>query len=107
MALFEHTRDRHLILMPAIELTDLLPSTSYRLAYALPLLVSSTLLAFAGSFFTLDRTRSFRPRSDPLNVPGSFSLTKNPRRFRLYLQGGLGGLAIGYSFGRTFFYIPI
>jgi len=85
--------------MPALELTDLLPSTSYRLAYGLPLLLLSTLLAFAGSFFTLDRTRSFRPRSDPLNVPGSFSLTKNPRRFRLYLQGGLGGLAIGYSFG--------
>jgi hypothetical protein len=93
--------------MPAIELTDLLPSTSYRLAYALPLLLLSTLLAFAGSFFTLDRTRSFRPRSDPLHVPGSFSLTKNPRRFRLYLQGGLGGLAIGHSFGRTFVYIPI
>ncbi|KAI9446538.1 hypothetical protein H4582DRAFT_1843952 [Lactarius indigo] len=85
--------------MPAIELTDLFPSTSYRLAYALPLLVLSTLLAFAGSFFTLDRTRSFRPRSDPLHVPGSFSLTKNPRRFRLYLQGGVGGIAIGYSFG--------
>ncbi|KAH9048182.1 hypothetical protein EDB84DRAFT_1458850 [Lactarius hengduanensis] len=48
--------------MPAtIELTDLFPSTSYRLAYALPLL--------------------------------------NPRRFRPYLQGGVGGLAIGYSFG--------
>ncbi|KAH9180468.1 hypothetical protein EDB89DRAFT_1900357 [Lactarius sanguifluus] len=85
--------------MPAIDLTDLFPSTSYRLAYALPLLVLSTLLAFAGSFFTLDRTRSFRPRSDPLHVPGSFSLTKNPRRIRLYLQGGVGGLAIGYSFG--------
>jgi hypothetical protein len=85
--------------MPATELTDLLPSTSYRLAYAIPLFVLSTLLAFAGSFFTLDRTRSFRPHSDPLHVPGSFSLTKNPRRFRLYLQGGLGGLAIGYSFG--------
>lgn len=93
--------------MPAIELTDLLPSTSYRLAYALPLLVLSTLLAFSGSFLTLDRTRSFRPRNDPLNVPGSFSLTKKPRRFRLYLQGGLGGLAIGYSFGRAFIYIPI
>jgi hypothetical protein len=85
-----------------IELTDLLPSTSYRLAYALPLFVLSTLLAFAGAFLILDRTRSFRPRSDPLHVPGSFNLTKRPKRVRLYLQSGLGGVAIGYSFGRTY-----
>jgi hypothetical protein len=81
------------------ELTDLLQYTAYRLTYALPLLVVSTLLAFAGAFLTLDRTRSFRPRRD---VPGSFNLTKRPRRVRFYLQGGLGGLAIGYSFGRMF-----
>jgi len=81
------------------ELTDFFPSTSYRLAYALPLFVLSTLLAFAGAFLTLDRTRSFRPHSDPLHVPGSFNLTKRPKRVRLYLQSGLGGVAIGYSFG--------
>ena len=84
------------------ELTDLLRSTAYRLTYSLPLLVLSTLLAFAGAFLTLDRTRSFRPRRDPPHVPGSFNLTKRSRRVRLYLQGGLGGLAIGYSFGRMF-----
>jgi hypothetical protein len=84
------------------ELTDLLRSTGYRLTYALPLLVLSTLLAFAGAFLTLDRTRSFRPRRDPPHVPGSFNLTKRSRRVRFYLQGGLGGLAIGYSFGRMF-----
>jgi len=81
------------------ELTDLFPSTSYRLAYTLPLFALSALLAFAGVFLTLDRTRSFRPHSDPLNVPGSFNLTKKPKRVRLYLQGGLGGVAVGYSFG--------
>lgn len=84
------------------ELTDLLPSTPYRLVYALPLLALSTLLAFAGAFLTLDRTRSFRPRRDPLDVPGSFGFTKRPRQVHFYLQGGLGGLSMGYSFGRTF-----
>jgi hypothetical protein len=84
------------------ELTDLLRFTAYRLTYALPLLVLSTLLTFAGAFLTLDRTRSFRPRRDPHQVPGSFNLTKRSRRVRFYLQGGLGGLAIGYSFGRMF-----
>jgi hypothetical protein len=84
------------------ELTDLLRSTAYRLTYALPLLVVSTLLAFAGAFITLDRTRSFRPRRDPPHVPGSFNLTKRSSRVRFYLQGGLGGLAIGYSFGGMF-----
>lgn len=85
-----------------IELTDLFPSQPYRLAYDLPLFALSILLAFAGAFLTLDRTRSFQPRSDPIYVPGSFNLTKRPKRGRFYLQGGLGGVAIGYSFGRTF-----
>lgn len=84
------------------ELTGFLSSTPYRLTYALPLLALSSLLAFAGAFLTLDRTRSFRPRSDTLHVPGSFNLTKRPRQFHFYLQGGVGGLAIGYCFGRTF-----
>jgi len=82
-----------------IELTDLFSSQSYRLAYELPLLALSIILTFAGAFLTLDRTRSFRPRSDPLYVPGSFNLAKRPKRGRLYLQGGLGGVAIGFSFG--------
>lgn len=85
-----------------IELTDLLPSQPYRLAYDLPLFALSILLTFAGAFLTLDRTRSFRPRSDPLYIPGSLNLTKRPKRGRFYLQGGLGGVAVGYSFGRKF-----
>lgn len=90
-----------------IQLTDLLPSTPHRLAYALPLLVLSALLAFAGAFLTLDRTRSFQPRSDLLQVPGSFNLTNKSRRVRFYLQSGLGGVAIGYSFGRTFVCVAV
>ncbi|KAI0288194.1 hypothetical protein BC826DRAFT_1107896 [Russula brevipes] len=82
-----------------IELTNFFPSAPYRLAYALPLFALSALLTFAGAFLTLDRTRSFRPRSEPLHVSGSFNLTEKPKRVRFYLQGGLGGVAIGYSFG--------
>lgn len=89
-----------------IELTDLFSSRPYSLAYDLPLFALSISLAFAGAFLTLDRTRSFRPRSDPLYVPGSFNLSKKPKRGRFYLQGGLGGVAIGYSFGRTFICLP-
>jgi hypothetical protein len=84
------------------ELANFFPSAPYRLAYALPLFALSALLTFAGAFLTLDRTRSFRPRSDPLHVSGSFNLTERPKRVRFYLQGGLGGVAIGYSFGRMF-----
>lgn len=85
-----------------VELTHFFPSSSYRLAYDLPLFALSLILTFAGAFLTLDRTRSFRPRSDSLHAPGSFNLTKKPKRVRFYLQGGLGGVAIGYSFGRMF-----
>ncbi|KAI0273542.1 hypothetical protein BC834DRAFT_1038153 [Gloeopeniophorella convolvens] len=81
------------------ELTDLLLSTPYRLAYALLLLVLSILLAFAGAFLTLDRTHSFHPRNNVLQAPGSFDLKKKPRRLRFYLESGVGGLATGYSFG--------
>ena len=45
----------------------------------------------------------FRPRHDPPHIPGSFNLTKRSMiGFVSTLQGGLGGLAIGYSFGRMF-----
>lgn len=75
------------------------------LIYSLPLLLLSIVIAFAGTFLTLDRTRTFAPRSDadPLpTVPGSFDVKKSAtsllRKFRL--DGGLGGLAVGYVFGR-------
>jgi hypothetical protein len=74
-----------------VQLTHLLQSTSYRLAYTLPLIVLSALLTFTGAFLTLDRTRSFQPRSDPLQVLVSFNLSTKPKCVRLHLQSGLGG----------------
>ncbi|EPQ54720.1 hypothetical protein GLOTRDRAFT_111384 [Gloeophyllum trabeum ATCC 11539] len=81
-------------------LTSFLPTSSYTLAYALPLLFISFLLTYAGAFLTLDRTRTFAPSGDTLdlNVPSSYIPTKK-RRFVWLLEGGLGGLASGYAFG--------
>jgi len=75
-------------------LTILLPSTPYILVYSVPLLLVSSLLAFAGAFLTLDRTRSFPPHDA---VPGFFLSTE--KRVWL-LEGGVGGLSLGYVFGR-------
>jgi hypothetical protein len=86
-------------------LTDLFPSTAYLLAYALPLLFISIPLAFAGAFLTLDRTRVFTPRkdagyeADTTLMNGSF---QKSRKMLLLLEGGLGGLAGGYVFGRAY-----
>lgn len=76
-------------------LTTLLPSTTFSLAYSLPLLFLSLLVTFSGTFFTLDRTRQFAPKDDLL--PGAFDSPK--RKPKWLLEGGIGGLAIGYSFG--------
>jgi hypothetical protein len=77
-------------------LYSLLPSPSYMLSYCLPLLLISIILTFAGAFLTLDRTRSFPPRYDA--IPGTFD-TRKVKKFHWSLQGGVGGLAIGYAFG--------
>ncbi|KAF8916446.1 hypothetical protein CPB85DRAFT_1289751 [Mucidula mucida] len=79
-------------------LTTLLPSTTFSLAYSLPLLFLSLLVTFSGTFFTLDRTRQFAPKDDLL--PGAFDSPK--RKPKWLLEGGIGGLAIGYSFGVHF-----
>uniref|UniRef100_A0A0W0G251 DUF4203 domain-containing protein n=1 Tax=Moniliophthora roreri TaxID=221103 RepID=A0A0W0G251_MONRR len=76
--------------MPTNLLT-LLPTPSYTLAYALPLLFLSLLITFAGSFLTLDRTRQFRPSA-------TAEFTKK-NKLNFYLEGGVGGLILGYSFG--------
>jgi hypothetical protein len=81
-------------------LFGLLPSTPYLLAYALPLLFISLPLAFAGAFLTLDRTRVFTPRKDAAHVSNSNG-TLRRRRLLLMMEGGIGGLAGGYLFGRT------
>ncbi|KAJ7083717.1 hypothetical protein B0H15DRAFT_911772 [Mycena belliarum] len=79
----------------ASTLTSLLPSSSYLLAYSLPLLFLSILLTFAGTFLTLDRTRSFPPERYGV-LPGAFEQKK---RLQWLLEGGVGGLAGGHAFG--------
>jgi len=90
-----------------VQLTPLLASTPYLLAYVLPLLFLSLLLTFSGTFFTLDRSRSFPPANSASGggngydfVPGSYMSEKpSKRRFNWILEGGIGGLAGGYVFG--------
>ncbi|KAF9489000.1 hypothetical protein BDN71DRAFT_1402331 [Pleurotus eryngii] len=74
----------------------LLPNTPFLLAYSLPLLFVSLILTFSGSFLTLDRTRSFPKKYQP--IPGSFG-TQNSRKQLWILEGGVGGLAVGFVFG--------
>jgi len=88
------------------KLTLLLPTTPYVLAYSLPLLLLSVLLTFAGTFLTIDRSRSFTPRNDAStysSLPVAFDHPKKKRRFSWLLEGGIGGLASGYAFGRMSF----
>lgn len=88
-----------------MSLLGLLPSTGYLLAYSLPLLVLSIPLTFAGAFLTLDRTRVFPPRPDAgytEDLPGSFNYgSSRKKKLRWMLEGGIGGLMIGYIFGRA------
>jgi len=83
------------------DLLSLLPSTSYTLAYTLPLFFVSALLTFAGCFFTLDRTRASSPtkqiQARPPEKPSPISWLE-PK----YLGGGVGGLCAGFAFGVHF-----
>ena len=72
-------------------LSSLLASTSYLLAYALPLLFCSLLLTFAGAFLALDRTSFSSPSltaSDRLLVDqcvcGIWNLEKPLFNLKLY-----------------------
>lgn len=80
-------------------LTYLLSSTPYSLAYTLPLLCLSFVLTFAGTFLMLDRSRSFPSRADYAALPGAFEKDRK-RKFTWFLEGGIGGLACGYTTGR-------
>ncbi|KIY67864.1 hypothetical protein CYLTODRAFT_375306 [Cylindrobasidium torrendii FP15055 ss-10] len=80
-------------------LTTLLASSPFALAYALPLLLLSLFITFAGTFLTLDRTRQFAPKSDVI-LPGAFDSPK--KKLNLRLEGGVGGFAIGLAFGVHF-----
>ncbi|KAH9841345.1 uncharacterized protein C8Q71DRAFT_700444 [Rhodofomes roseus] len=83
-------------------LEDLLDSTSYTLAYALPLLLISFVLTFAGTFLALDRTRVFAPRRNAVKpLPHSASELKRIEssiRWLSMFEGGAGGVAAGYVF---------
>jgi hypothetical protein len=80
-------------------LASLLPSSSYSLSYALPLLFFSIVLLFAGTFLTLQRTRSFAPRNDAMQLPGALGALKQKKMAHFYLEGGVGGVSVGYAFG--------
>ncbi|KAL5482662.1 hypothetical protein ACEPAI_9256 [Sanghuangporus weigelae] len=85
-----------------VQLTSILEgSTSLLLAYSLPLLLLSVLLAFSGTFLTLDRTRTFAPRSETIkSFPGAFEEKRRSTvKWAFRLEGGIGGLVIGFIFG--------
>ncbi|KAF8735053.1 hypothetical protein AX14_002814 [Amanita brunnescens Koide BX004] len=89
----------------AVDLTALLASPTATLVYAIPLLIVSVVLTFAGTFLTLDRSRSFPPRHDKTDkiIYSSYeSFEKRGSRQWLWwwrLEGGVGGLVEGYVFG--------
>ena len=63
--------------------------------YAVPLLLLSIVFNFAGAFLTLDRTRSFPPRSDAVEpVPGQYIYDTKKKSFIWLFEGGCGGLVI-------------
>jgi len=83
-------------------LIELLPATPYLLAYTLPLLLFSLVFTFAGTFLTLDRSRSFPVHGTgavytSLPMPGSLEGFKN-KRLSWVFEGGVGGLIGGYLF---------
>ncbi|KAF8648403.1 hypothetical protein AX16_006312 [Volvariella volvacea WC 439] len=81
-------------------LISLLESTPKRLAYSLPLLFLSLTSAFAGTFLTLDRTRSFPSHhSNEYNNPLKNKSLWDKISSWYPLQGGLGGLISGFLFG--------
>lgn len=86
-------------------LGDLLDSTPYTLAYALPLLLISFVITFAGTFLTLDRTTIFAPRTNIVkSLPRNASGMKRIESSLLWLsmfEGGVGGIAAGYAFAGT------
>ena len=90
----------------AVELTTLLASQTATLVYAIPLLIASLVLTFAGTFLTLDRSRSFPPKHDKTDkfIYSSYESFEKRRSMLWWwrLEGGVGGLAEGYVFGGEF-----
>jgi hypothetical protein len=83
--------------MTLTSVSDLLPNSSaYLFAYIFPLLTASLISLIGGTFLTLDRSRSFPPSYNA--VPREVSDKKYPIP-TLSLQGGIGGIVIGFTFG--------
>lgn len=80
------------IRMANVELSSLMPSNATLLPYSLPLFFLSFILNFSGAFLTLDRTRSFVPTGDVAKA--------NTTWITPFFHGGLGGIIVGYAFGR-------
>ncbi|KAF8585723.1 hypothetical protein K439DRAFT_1660132 [Ramaria rubella] len=83
-----------------ITLSSLLPSP-YVFIYSLPLLIAALVLTFAGAFLTLDRTRTFPPQAPVEAIPGHYGLDGEKSKIKAWwvLEGGMGGLAGGWTFG--------
>jgi len=81
-------------------LSTLVVSTPLRLAYGVPLILIAIPLLLAGTFLTLDRSRSFPPSHEDIPLPGALDNAKRKWRALFGLRGGVGGLASGYIFGR-------
>lgn len=71
-----------------------MPSEAFLLPYALPLFFLSFILNFSGAFLTLDRTRSFVPTGDVVKAKTTWITP--------FFHGGVGGIIVGYAFGRMF-----
>ncbi|KAL0564897.1 hypothetical protein V5O48_017139 [Marasmius crinis-equi] len=84
-----------------VSMLTLLATSAHVLAYALPLFFLSLVLTFAGAFLTLDRTRVFKPKDKYVDVdmPGGFGSKKGKLERFLKMEGGLGGVIGGWSFG--------
>ncbi|KAJ3771645.1 hypothetical protein FB446DRAFT_95316 [Lentinula raphanica] len=72
-------------------------SSSYLIAYAVPCFLISLVLTFGGTFLMLDRTRK-KKKKNTLTKPTTTTMTRLIQSFS-ELEGGIGGVMIGYAFG--------
>ncbi|KAF9260948.1 hypothetical protein L218DRAFT_1079017 [Marasmius fiardii PR-910] len=84
-----------------VSILTLLPTSPYLLAYTLPLLFLSLILTFSGAFLTLDRTRFFKQRDSyaDVDMPGGMGSRRGKFERWFKMEGGLGGVIGGWSFG--------
>jgi hypothetical protein len=78
-------------------------ASHFALIYALAVFLPSLVVLLAGSFLTVDRTRSFE-NNDEGGKYGPMYKTFKPRKMSETIwrfDGGLGGLLTGFLFGRA------